>query len=252
MGGVDRVFSHSPKAIDNEFRRANAATLGMTRGAGYWLWKPYLITRHLAELGANDWLFYCDSGAFLLASPALLVEHAAAHGEDVLIFKLEPHAYHLECFWTKRDAFVLLGCDSPRFWRTVQRHATCSLWRGTRTARDLAADWLDAARDPRALTDAPNECGLPNLVGFRDHRHDQSLLSLLTKRNDLRSWRDPTQFGNAGIDHRPDCAYPQIVHSTRSRTPALEEVARGFGVRVVRRLRASAPWQRVRKEAHDI
>ena len=46
------------------------------------------------------------------------------------------------------------------------------------------------------LTDIPNACGLSNLPEFKDHRHDQSILSLLAKKHNVEMFRDPSQWGN--------------------------------------------------------
>ena len=44
------------------------------------------------------------------------------------------------------------------------------------------SEYLYYAQDKRIITDDPNELGYNNYEGFRDHRHDQSILSLLTKK----------------------------------------------------------------------
>ena len=36
--------------------------------------------------------------------------------------------------------------------------------------------------DKRIITDDPNTLGLPNYPGFRDNRHDQTVLSILFKK----------------------------------------------------------------------
>ena len=41
------------------------------------------------------------------------------------------------------------------------------------------------AQDKRIITDDDNEMGVDNYEGFRDHRHDQSILSLLVKKYGL-------------------------------------------------------------------
>jgi hypothetical protein len=229
VGGVDAIFAHSPRNIDRAFRRRNAAILDQPRGAGYWLWKPYFIHRHLRDLGANDWLFYCDAGAIVVERPNLLVAHALAEQLDVMVFDGQPS--WLEFLWTKRDAFLLAGCDAPRFWGSTQIIGGLSLWRGTGAARELAQEWLDLSSDPRAITDLANQLGQPNLPGFREHRHDQSLLSLLAKRRGVRSWRDPSQHGSRWHSRYPDSRYPQIVHLTRWELPTPRQRA----VRYVRR-----------------
>ena len=45
-------------------------------------------------------------------------------------------------------------------------------------------------------SDRPNVCGLHNLPGFIEHRHDQSILSLLALRDQLEVIRHPSQYGN--------------------------------------------------------
>jgi hypothetical protein len=50
----------------------------------------------------------------------------------------------------------------------------------------------EAIRDPAVLTDAPNVCGLPNLEGFVEHRHDQSVLTIMAQRWGIRTFRAPS------------------------------------------------------------
>jgi len=223
VGGLDDAFFHTPRHIERSFRRAHAQILGQPKGAGYWLWKPYFINRHLQQLGEDDWLFWCDAGSFLVEQPALLVEHVRPYRPSVVVF--DSALYWLEFMYTKRDAFLLAGCDKPTFWASPQRQAGFSLWRGTNIARQVASEWLELACDPRAITDQSNELGMPDLPGFREHRHDQSLLSLVTKRHRIPSWRTPSQHGNRWMNHYPESGYPQIVYSTGWRLPtALQRV----------------------------
>ena len=43
--------------------------------------------------------------------------------------------------------------------------------------------------------DIPNVCGVDNFPDFREHRHDQSVLSLLSVKHKLEIFRDPSQYG---------------------------------------------------------
>ena len=84
--------------------------------------------------------------------------------------------------WTKRDALLLLDADRPSITRRPLVQATWSLWRKTPAAIDFVGRWLAACTEPRILTDIPNTLGQPNYPDFQDHRHDQSILSLLAYR----------------------------------------------------------------------
>ena len=41
--GFDRVINYCRKDIDSDFLNKNEYILNKVRGAGYWLWKPYII-----------------------------------------------------------------------------------------------------------------------------------------------------------------------------------------------------------------
>jgi hypothetical protein len=60
----------------------------------------------------------------------------------------------------------------------------------------IVEEWLTYCMDPRIITDQDNTCGQPNLPEFRDHRHDQSVISLLVAKYRIEQFRNPSQWGN--------------------------------------------------------
>jgi len=219
VGGFDEVWSFGPQDLDAEFSRRNQHILRQSRGAGFWLWKPYLVQLALQRLRKGDYLFYCDAGSQFINSVDLLINMISQTGQDLLCFELQ----HAERTWTKRDAFVLLDCDEPKYTETKQRLASFSLWRKSQLSDSLAEEWLTAAQDDRLITDQPNQMGLPNWEGFCEHRHDQSLFSLLTKRRGLRAFRDPSQWGNPFFEQFPESTYPQVIQHTRDKRVSLKQ-----------------------------
>jgi hypothetical protein len=217
IGGFDRVHSYGPQDIDRQFASKHRLILRQRRGGGYWLWKPYFIHRTLAELADGDLLFYCDAGAHFVASIQPLTELCERVRQDVIPFELP----FRESDWTKRDAFVLLGCDSPPFTDTPQRLASFSLWKKTTGSMLLARQWLELAQDERVLTDLANQCGLPNYPGFQGHRHDQSLFSLLTKKHGLQAFRSPARHGRESANEYLESNYGQIIEHTRAKQLSL-------------------------------
>lgn len=164
------------------FLTAHAQILAAPRGAGYWLWKPQIILQELDRIGPNEVLCYSDAGRSayyrFVRRPDRLIAKAAAHG-----FLLGPliGQHGPMSRWTKRDAFILTGMDRPEIAALPPIQATWSFWTNCKAARDFLAQWVAACSDPRALTDQPNTLG-KNHPDFRDHRHDQSLLSLIAYR----------------------------------------------------------------------
>jgi hypothetical protein len=210
-GRFDRIRLFGPRDIDPSFRRANEEILVQKRGGGYWLWKPYFIHRTLTELKMGDLLMYCDSGALFIDDPQPLLTLCENARSDVISFELA----HAERTYTKRDAFVLLGCDTAEYTDTQQRLASFIILRQSDFSLRFAAEWLHWAKDARALSDSPNTLGLPNHEGFIDHRHDQSLFSLLAKKHRVPAFRDPSQWGNDCCDSYPNSTYPQIIDHVR-------------------------------------
>ena len=211
VGEFDVVRSFGPNDLDEQFRLEYDHILRFRRGAGYWLWKPYLIYTTLRSLHDGDDLFYCDSGAHFVASAEPLVALCRSSHQDVITFELP----YLESQYTKRDAFVLMDCDSARFADTQQRLASFSIWRRSAASLDISREYLRFACDERILTDQKNTCHKPNYPGFRAHRHDQSILSLVAKKHRLEAFRDPSQFGNHHISRYANSLYDQIIQHTR-------------------------------------
>lgn len=178
--GFDIAIAKTYDDLDQKFRDKNHGILSQTRGAGYWLWKPQIILQELQKLDKDDVLVYSDAGRSTYyqfrSFPKHCISLTKKHG-----FLLGPTIgqHGPMSKWTKRDAFVLLDMDKPEIHILSPIQATYSFWTPCKEAFDFLEDWLNACKDPRILTDMPNTQGLPNLDDFKDHRHDQSILSLL-------------------------------------------------------------------------
>lgn len=212
IGLVKKVISFSHKDIEEEFYLKNKEIFDQKRGGGYWLWKPYFIKKALLELEENEILFYCDSGSKFVNSVDLLIENFE-EGFDIVPFELQ----FIEKHWTKRDCFQLADCDTEEFTDSKQILATFSLWMKSEFTMSFVEEWLKLAQDSRALTDIDNQLGLPNYEGFVEHRHDQSIFSLLIKKYKIKSYRDPSIYGNNLRHLYLESNYPQILISTRQR-----------------------------------
>ena len=176
---VDKFYGYTPKDIEPEFREKNKYILEKPRGNGYWLWKPYFIYKTLTEkLNYGDFLIYSDSAILYVDSAEKLVNFLNKKNLDMYTHRLP----HLERRFTKRDAFILLGVDTPYYAETGQFNAAFQIYRKTTFTEYFLKEYLYYAQDKRIITDDPNEMGQENYPEFGDHRHDQSILSLLIKK----------------------------------------------------------------------
>lgn len=218
-GKVDKVFSYSEKDIDTDFKHKNYAILSQKRGNGYWLWKPYIILRSLEQVKEGDFIVYLDSGAFYINDVRILIREMENDNQSIMSFEIP----FKESWYTKRDTFIALGCDTEEFTSTNQRMATMIIFKKNEFTVDFVKEWITFGEQEHIITDKKNVLGKNNYRGFREHRHDQSIFSLLAKKYKLKSYRDPSQFGrfpslfwNIEInDYNVMSHYPQIIAEHR-------------------------------------
>lgn len=113
--------------------------------------------------------------------------------QDIMFFEVFGHT---DSTWTKRDVFIALDCDSEEYYNTTQRMGTFILIKKTNQSVAFIDEYVKYSQNGNFITDAPNELGYPNYEGFRENRHDQSILSLLAKKWGYKAYRDPSNWGN--------------------------------------------------------
>lgn len=213
--------------------------MGQRRGAGYWLWKPAVILDALENVPDGTVVMYTDAGMQMVSDPRPMLAYASDF--PMMIFE---HTFPLPSgpviypngLWTKRDCMVLLDADRPEVYRLQQAMAGIQIYRNCRQSREFVREVLHSAADPRVITDMPNTQGRENLQGFQEHRHDQSVLTIVAWRHKLPRFPDPTQLGHETprpalgpeIDGllRPAANFARIFHLHRkSDYTALRKIA---------------------------
>ena len=198
--GADIVIEYSTNDIDEEFKKKNDAIWNNKRGCGYWIWKPYITLKALESINVGDYLLYMDSGSCLVDNIHILTDVMEHDDADIMIFCL----HSIEKNYSKRDALILLNCDKTEYTETPQRCATYFLLKKSDRSVMFVQEWLKYAQDRRIITNEDNVMGLPNYDGFVENRHDQTILSLLSKKMGIKPYRDPGRYGL-------DMKYPQDV-----------------------------------------
>lgn len=211
--GFDSVFQCSPSDLQPDFVEKNKAILSQKRGAGYWLWKPYICLQALQKMNKGDILFYCDSGACFMSdiTPLLDVLHATELG--FMAFNIDPKEGNTETLQTKRDVFVALKCDDrDDIKKTYPRNGAFIIAEKTNFSTMFFQHYLKYCEDEQLLTDLPSI--VPNYPEFNQHRHDQSIFSVLSKLYGIKAFRDPSQWGNPFM--KASDGYGQIINHHRS------------------------------------
>ena len=170
-----------------EFEARNQALLKELRGAGYWVWKPWIIRHALERIGDDDVLIYSDAGKLLLNieidRPERFAALAKRQAEGFIAGMQFPVARNDH--WTKRDALILMGADEPKYREPNQIQVGWSAWTKSDACFRLLDDWQRFAEDRRICSDDDNVCGEPNYDGFQENRHDQSIYTNLVFQHNL-------------------------------------------------------------------
>ena len=161
-------------------------------------------------------MIYTDAGSVYVNRIQYLIDCMEREGQELMVFSLQKEM--LERKYTKRDAFVLMGCDNPRFTDTPQSIGGYVILKKSNFVEKFIAEDLSYAQDARMITEQNNTLGFDNYPEFIAHRHDQSVWSLMVKKYDLKRFRDPSQYGLVN-HYEPEVerrsTYPQIIDSHR-------------------------------------
>lgn len=188
----DYIISLGPEDVDADFRKAFRHIMDQARGAGYWLWKPLIISNVLATCNA-ELVIYCDASTRLDAhmTGRHMVNECHNNRRSILAFHNPGNWW--EVAWTKRDVFEAFGVkgkdtteekaivDSEQIVATVSAYYRQQQQQNKHIALQFAQRWLHYGTQHELITDAGNRGGKSNFKGFAENRHDQSLFSLLCK-----------------------------------------------------------------------
>jgi hypothetical protein len=186
VGGFDTAKIYIMDDIDDYFKAKNAHIFALVRGSGYWIWKPYIILKKLLEIEEGDILCYNDS-KYLWLKNIRQFEADLLSNKNIGVYKNKPNDQtYIEKEWTKFDSIALMNIKHENNFRnnvinTNQVWAGFILLRKTFNSIRFVGEWLTYVQDYRIVTDSPSIFG-PENTSFREHRHDQSILSLLCKK----------------------------------------------------------------------
>lgn len=186
------------------------------RGSGFWIWKPFLIKHSLENLRDYETgVLYLDAGCTFnssaAASKTLVSYFAQAKQFGTLLFELSDQP---ELKWTKKDLFLRLGVADTALTQSNQRHSTAHFWTPTDLNFKILDDWIAISLEEKFhyLDDSPSRAG--NVSGFIEHRHDQSILSTISKFYGIRAIPDETWHHPGWIESGAN--YP--IWATRNRS----------------------------------
>jgi hypothetical protein len=175
------VIIFHKKDIDSEFMNDNKCILECKRGGGYWLWKSYIINKLLKNIDNDDIIFYIDSKYYFIERPKELLEPLSCR--DILVWRNKPNEpSYLMKQWCKLKVITETNIYKEVFEKNAE---IC--WAGAFAIRrndqtiEIMNQWLTLCTNPSYIVDTNEK----NHKEFIEHRHDQSLLSVVLIKNNI-------------------------------------------------------------------
>jgi hypothetical protein len=273
MTVYDKIVVADEASLDADFlEEFRAWLIPGSRGFGYWCWKPQIVLQTLREMEDGDVLQWTDVGCHLNPGGRdRLLEYfriAANTPGDVLGFsaKLPPFPRDdrflpdaSEFRWTKGDLFDYFGLrEDVTMTHSSQIGTTTFFVKKSPASVAFVEQWLWAWRSGfHYADDSPSKS--PNLEGFVQHRHDQSIFSLIGKIRGIETlsafeyWYPHYYTPDVDIsDMKPDWeklrAYP--VHAKRDKDMGpvhrVKAAVKAFVFRLLLRQRGLSKKYRIR------
>jgi len=181
--------------------------LNNKRGYGYWLWKPFLILDILNKMDNDDILLYMDTGSsFNIDGLQRFNEYInLLKNKSFLVFEL------IGCLnknFIKKDVVEFFNLQDS-FLNNNNISATNILLKKTEFTMKIINSWYNYCSSDYNLIN--NNIVLKNINTFVEHRHDQSILSIIIEKNDKNNiiiLQDETWFGNINWDKNITRNYP--------------------------------------------
>lgn len=173
-----KIYTYDELTRDSDFwLKHENFMINHPRGLGYWLWKPYIIQKTLKLMKDGDILMYLDCGCEV---------DKRKKNEMIKCFEYAKRDFIvgsqncIERRWNKMDLMVKLDVINDNFLNAKQHEAGANMFYVNDKTRALVNKWYELACDYHNIDDSPSK--FPNFNNFVEHRHDQSIFSLLTKK----------------------------------------------------------------------
>lgn len=171
---------------------------GTGRGFYWYMWKPYIIHKTLSKLNDGDILFYNDSGMQIFPQRSdvinkfnklfQLVQNKEECKTGICTFITSgPPKDRFEYMYNITPVFKHFNVENDEsITHTQQCQAGVLIIRKCVESQRIIKEWLDIALENPELFVGDirvfsKYASVKQMKGFRDHRHDQSVWSVLTK-----------------------------------------------------------------------
>ena len=177
--GAYSTHIYTPEQVDSlnivEDSETKTAIDYKSRGAGYWLWKPAIIQHTLSKMPNSEYLVYTDASIRLTRQFRKVLQKP--FDTKINVWSLTQPKNTIQ-EWTDQEVLRALSVPLESYWSPMVVAGVILVCNNVQNRRKIE-EWfnlcknLDLLAPDRNVEYRPN----PELIW---HRHDQSLLSILT------------------------------------------------------------------------
>ncbi len=189
----DNIENNNLDTLESDFYKKHENFMLNNKGLGFWIWKPYIINRMFNKSEDGDKILYLDAGCEFR-------ENAVSLLRKKLNDTISVHSYIMEGpvrrrgaeykttneVWCKQDAIKTIGVND-KVLKSEMHQGGCILFTVNPETRKLVSEW-ERYSTPELLNDKSNKH--ENLSCFFRHSHDQSILSLLIGKSNIKPKSD--------------------------------------------------------------
>jgi len=182
----DYIISYTDKDLkeDDDFWEEHHYFIeNNPKGYGYWLWKPYLIKKTISKMQNGDILLYLDCGCEIDINKKDLIYKYFEYVKNDLIIGSSTGCNEKD--WCKMDLILKLDANKSYYLDSFQRQGGAVMYLVCDKTSLLIDEWYKICCYYHMIDDSPSMAA--NLDCFIEHRHDQAIFSLLTKKYNLYS-----------------------------------------------------------------
>ena len=187
-GWFDSIEVHSPETISG-FLGLHKDFVSKSKGYGCWIWKPHIMLETLKSMNDGDFLFYLDAGASILKSREdrfrEYIDLMSGSETPVIGFfdggSFGQPPQYKERILQKGRVLRRFGLDGDEsFLESGQVEGGIIACMKSDFTVEFLKEWMSLVLEDgySLVNDDDDE---PPPPGFVEHRHDQSILSILCK-----------------------------------------------------------------------
>lgn len=186
IGAFDSAYLYNEHDLknDEDFWSKNGRFCEQnSKGYGFYIWKPYIIKHKMDGLKNGDILLYLDAGCEIDPSKPENMQKLIEKTKNCKIVGAGTGL--AEGRWTKKDLLLKLNMYERKYIDTIQYQGGTNMFLVCDETRKLVNEWYELACEHSNIDNTHSTSDIQDLMIVENHRHDQSIFSLLAKKYDI-------------------------------------------------------------------